>query len=650
MIDFAGLQAAVKERLEIDSSITAVETEGPTLEAAISEAATLLGVPLRHIEYEIIERHTSIFGIGENICRIRAYQRSGIKVEDESIDGDGADEYYEDADVLEEDIDGQVFVQCRRDGVYIKITAPKGNGESANKSKALYILNKRGIKFFDTNLINDLFKLSETDYVRVADFQNVPFNDSVVTVEISDQETRAFIKVTPPRTGGCDFSYEDYRGILINNGVVYGINEELLRSFADQPVYKDKICVAVSTKPVDGLNSYLDYFFETTPGNIRLTESADGKVNFKELNIIQNAMKDQALARLHHAEKGKPGYTVTGKFLPARDGMDFPVTLGKNVRFAEDGVTILADINGQVVISNGKINVESVYTIDGSVGLKTGNILFLGNVVVTGNVEEGFSVKASGNIEIYGLADKATLIAEGDIIVRQGITGKKDEYISVGRSIWAKFIENATVSAGSMVVVSDGILNSTIDAGKCIVCQGKRAAIIGGRLRAVEEITAKSLGSPSGNTETICEVGTDPKKKSQRAAFEEKKSEILNEIDNININIKTLNSIKQQRGGLPDDKEAYLRELIESSATRNNDLKKINNDIDEINAFLQNLPTIGRVSASTKIYPGVIIIIRDMKRAINSVYKASTFILENGLIRAVSYIETDTDFQQKAGR
>ncbi|MDR3356957.1 MAG: FapA family protein [Spirochaetaceae bacterium] len=650
MVDFADLQAAVKERLEIDSAVTVVETEGPTLEDAISEAAALLGVPLRHIEYEIIERRTSVFGIGENICKVRAYQRSGIKVEDEKIDEYDVEEYFEEASLLEEDIDGQVFVQCRRDGVYLKITSPTGNGESAKKSTALHLLNKRGITSFDINLINSLFKLPETDYVRVADFQNITFNDSTVSVEISDQETKAFIKVTPPKTGGCDFSFEEYIEILKNNGVVHGVNEELLRSFADNPVYKEKICIATSTRPVDGLNSYLDYLFETDPGRVRLSEGTDGKVNFKELNIIQNVMKDQALARSYHAEKGRPGYTVTGKFLQAHDGKEFPVTLGKNVRFAEDGITILADINGQAVISNGKINVESVYTIDGSVGLKTGNILFLGNVIVTGNVEEGFSVKASGNIEVYGLADKSTLTAEGDIIVRQGIAGKKDESVNAGRSIWAKFIENATVSAGSMVVVSDGILNSKIDAGKCIICQGKRAAIIGGHLRAVEEISAKSLGSPSGNTETICEVGTDPKKKSQRELLEVKKSELINELDNINLNIKTLNNIKQQRQALPEDKEAYLRELMENSVKINEELKNVGDRIEEINIFLQNLPSLGRVSASAKIHSGVVIVIRDVKRAINSDYKASTFILENGLIRAVAYIETDADLQQKAAK
>ncbi|MBO6100931.1 MAG: DUF342 domain-containing protein, partial [Spirochaetaceae bacterium] len=37
-----------------------------------------------------------------------------------------------------------------------------------------------------------------------------------------------------------------------------------------------------------------------------------------------------------------------------------------------------------------------------SVNIKTGNITFLGTVIVKGNVDDGFNVKASGNIEVYG--------------------------------------------------------------------------------------------------------------------------------------------------------------------------------------------------------------------------------------------------------
>ena len=49
----------------------------------------------------------------------------------------------------------------------------------------------------------------------------------------------------------------------------------------------------------------------------------------------------------------------------------------------------------------------------------------------------------------------------------------------------------------------------------------------------------------------------------------------------------------------------------------------------------------GRVSASTKVWPGVKIMIRDVKEDVRTEYKAVTFILENGLIRVSKYEEPD---------
>ena len=55
--------------------------------------------------------------------------------------------------------------------------------------------------------------------------------------------------------------------------------------------------------------------------------------------------------------------------------------------------------------------------------------MFLGTVFISGNVEDGFSVKASGNIEVKGTVGKSELDAEGDIVVSQGIAGKGDTLI-----------------------------------------------------------------------------------------------------------------------------------------------------------------------------------------------------------------------------
>jgi uncharacterized protein (DUF342 family) len=337
------------------------------------------------------------------------------------------------------------------------------------------------------------------------------------------------------------------------------------------------------------------------------------------------------------------GRTVTNKVIPAKSGKDNPLPLGNNVHLGDDGVTVIADINGQVVLTGGKINVEPVYTVQGDVNLKTGNIIFLGTVIINGNVEDGFSVKAAGNIEVNGTVEKAELDAEGDIIVHQGITGKNAGLVRAGRSLWARFIENAVIEAGNMVVVSDGIINSQVDANKRIICQGKRAHIVGGRLRASEEINAKILGSPTSGTETVCEVGIDPKSKMQFEKLTAGKEEMEKQLEDIQRNLQTLINIKKQRKSLPEDKESYMRELMDKRQQLAADLQKANEDMTKLQEFLNTIKTRGKVSASSKVYPGVKILIKDAINDVRTEYRAVTFILEGGLVRVTKYEEPDEE-------
>jgi uncharacterized protein (DUF342 family) len=452
-----------------------------------------------------------------------------------------------------------------------------------------------------------------------------------------------YITVTPPKLGGCDFTFEDYMDVLKNNTVCYGINEQFLSDFADKPLYRKRVCVATGKKPIDGMDSYLEYYFETDQSKARIVaDDKTGRVNLKELNLIQNVTKGQKLARKNDAETGEDGKTVTGKLLPAKAGKDLAIQLGKNVSLGEDGKTIISDISGQVVFSNGKINVEMVYMVEGSVCLKTGNITFLGNVIVTGNVEEGFSVRAAGNIEVYGTVTKAALDAKGEIIVNQGISGKEGITIHAGCNIWAKFIENANIDAGDSVIVTEGIINSTINASKRIICQGKRATIMGGRVAAGDEIFAKQIGSPGGNAETICEVGYDPKTKHKIEQLTAQKETLQAEFDEVQLNLQTLTNIKKQRGGtLPEDKEAYFAELAQKRTETEALLKKIDEEITQLTEALEKMQVQGKITATAKFFPGAVISIRQARDTLRTEFKASTFVLENNLVRAVPYLDKE---------
>jgi len=641
MIDFIQLQEIVKEHLERDRAIQSVDASGPTLEAAVNEAAALLDTSIRRLEYEIIERGSSGFmGAGKKDWVIRAYERTQIKKTKQAQEDIVGEE--DEAVQVIQDKDGDVFVQCWPEGVFLKVTPPVGNGKRVYLTHAVQALHTKNILEFDNGQVEALINEASGMYVKVADFNNNPPNDSMVNIEVDDMEMHVFVTVLPPGEGGADLTLEALKSLLIQHRVYHGVKEEIIEALVDRPSYREKVEVAEGIKPVNGKDAYIQYFFKTDQTQIKLKEGANGRVNFKELDIIQNVVQNQPLAKKIPPEDGVDGKTVTGKLLPARAGSDIPMPVGTNVHVNDDGDTILSDINGQVIVANGKINVEPILNIEGDVNLKTGNIIFLGTVVISGNVEDGFSVKAAGNIEVKGTVARAELDAEGDIIIYQGINGKGgDKKIRAGRSMWSRFIENANVEAGNMVVVTDGIINSNVDAIKSIVCMGKRASIMGGRLRAGEEINAKVLGNPTSGTETICEVGFDPHSKLELERLLEMKASSETEFDAIRLDLQTLINTKKQRKTLPEDKEAYMQELMERRQILTDELKDINDSIQKVQEFMNQIEVRGRVSASTKVWPGVKIWIRDVKEDVRTDYRATTFILENGLIRATKYEEPD---------
>ncbi|MDR0301465.1 MAG: FapA family protein [Treponema sp.] len=645
MIDFVQLQQIVKKHLELDRAIRSVDASGPTLEAAVNEAAALLDTSVRRLEYEILERGSSGFlGAGKKDWLIRAYEQARVKKVE--LSEEELDEEAEGAAPVIVDKDGRVFVQRWINGVYLKATPPSGNGKWAQQAHALQALGAKDITEFDMDIVKKLVDEAEGVYVKVAEYNYKPVNNSGGAVDVDDSEMRVNIIVTPPGEGGCDLTLEDYHSLLVQNRVYHGVKEEFLAEFADNPVYREPVEVAEGIRPINGKDAYIKYNFETDQTKIQLKEEASGRVNFKELNIIQNVVENQVLATKIPAEDGIDGKTVTGKILPAKAGSDIPMPLGNNVRVGDSGDTIVASINGQVIIANGKVNVEPVLTVEGDVNLKTGNIIFLGTVIINGNVEDGFSVKADGNIEIKGTVSKAELDAEGDIIIYQGINGKGSGKIRAGRSLWSRFIENANVDVGSMVVVSDGIINSHVDAGKSIVCIGKRANIMGGRLRAGEEISANILGNSTSGTETICEVGFDPKSKIELDRLLATKTSSTEELETLKLDLQILINTKKQRKALPEEKEAYMQELMERRQVLTEELKKVDERIEKVQEYMNNIQTRGKVSAAKRVYPGVKIVIRDVREDVRTDYRATTFILENGLIRVTKYEEPDEAAQK----
>ena len=641
MVSMEQLQAFMRKAAEDDKAKKYVNVSGESLEDALREASVELGLPLKKIEYEILEQGSrGILGVGKRPFLLVAYpaqQQMDLAEGDDGFDLDfGLDEDES------RNVDGQALVRLTPNGILLKVSPPQGEGVAVTERAAMQVVAARTSERVDTSMVAKIVKRADAEWVKIGEFDYNPANDAYISVEVVDGEMKAVVSLTSPGPGGADPSADGIRAALENAGVIHGIDEEALQQIEDAPRYRERMVVAEGSRPKNGEDARMVYNFKTDNRQAQLQESKDGKVDFKELNKIENVVEGQVLARKVPPEQGEAGQTVTGRMIPARDGKDIDAPLGENTRLSDDGRSIVAEINGLVKLVNGKVTVEPMYIVAGDVNMKEGNIRFLGTVIVKGNVDDGFSVNAAGDIEVMGNVGKGVLEAEGDVIVHQGIAGKGEGRVAAGGSIWAKFIENGTAEAGDMIIVSDGIINSHVFSDQRIICRGKRASIVGGHIRAAEEVDAKSLGSVAG-METLVEVGYDPKSRERLLELEAQDEELAKKLEEISLNLSTIEAMRKNKRTISKEKLKQYSVMKAQKEKITASRQKLGVDMKAIHDYLDQLKTNGRISVSGTVFPGVKITIKDAQLPVRHETRAVTYIAEEGMVKVTKYEESRAD-------
>jgi hypothetical protein len=370
--------------------------------------------------------------------------------------------------------------------------------------------------------------------------------------------------------------------------------------------------------------------------NVKFEVTEDGSVDFHKVDNVQSVVVGQVLASKIFAEKGKAGRTISGKIIPARDGKDIKISSGPNTHMSPDGLQIISDINGQVMFKNNKVQVEPILEINGDVDLTSGDINFPGNVIIYGNVNDTFKVYSGANVEIKGNIGKADVVAEGNIVVRQGIQGKDMAKIVCAGDLYAKFIERANVRAEGYVVVTETILHSNIYCKKKVICAGgKRSQIAGGKVSAFYEINAKYLGAEA-YTETILEAGLDEEAEKKIDDMHKRKELLQKELPDVSQQLNILTEMLSG-GPLPEEKQEVFNQLTLKFGQIKQELSTIDEKVKQLIDYLESIAKVARISGSKTVYPGVRIKIRSEALIIKAEYKFVTFYREGGLIKITPY-------------
>ena len=385
--------------------------------------------------------------------------------------------------------------------------------------------------------------------------------DASVKAAVSPDRLTGFIYITPPDNNGKLITYEDIKVALKEVGITYGYDDDDIIEIVGRPIYEKNIEIAHGKPAVHGQDGRIDVLFDNDHSKLPKTRF-DGTVDFWELDLICNVQKGDKLIKVIKATAGEAGKDVLGNELSPRPGKQPPTPFGKNVVFNEDKTEIYAGIDGHVTFKNNQVAVDPTYRVQGDVDASTGNISFNGDVIVTGNVHDGFSIKAQKHIIVMGMVEGGKLEAGGNITVTGGIVGSLQDVIQCKGDLKCRFIENTTVRCEGNII-ADYITNSDVICQGSMTLQGNKGALIGGKYVVLKEIACRDVGSPN-NVKTIVQLGSFGMIQEEHAevvnAFkkaEEDEKKVIQLID-------YLNAIKAQSGELDDEKSQILKDAVQT--------------------------------------------------------------------------------------
>ncbi|MGC6173013.1 DUF342 domain-containing protein [Lacrimispora sp. 38-1] len=385
----------------------------------------------------------------------------------------------------------------------------------------------------------------------------------------------AWVYVIPPLNGGPDITEENLRSLLAQDHIKTGILDETVKSIAKEHIYDQVLLIARGVLARNGIDGSIKDHFERVV-QLEFEEDENGSVDYKNLNNIQAVKEGEIICEITTAVPGENGMTIEGQVYPCTvKGTPIAAPAGRNTQLTEDGTLLISQKTGHVTFSNGKFQVDPLLKINGNIDNSTGNVDYDGDIFISGDVRNGFSVKATGGIDIRGSVEGAEISAQGPITIASGMSGNGKGTLTSESYIKCRYLEHCTVKAEGNVY-AESIINSKIQSGEDIVVTSGIGVIIGGSLLAGSNINANIIGSKVRRLITELIIANVPKNVEESSRLTREMEQLHHNLSEIRKNINYLESVQRP------DKQQLLESLKQAADYLNIREQEINNRLNEI--------------------------------------------------------------------
>ncbi len=409
-------------------------------------------------------------------------------------------------------------------------------------------------------------------------------------------------------------------------GIVKGLDTEAVEKMVEEKKWDTPVLVAKGVEPVNGEDGSIEFFFDSNPDHTPRVRS-DGSVDFHNINITAQVHVGQTLAQVIPPTAGTPGEDVFGVTMLTRAGKEARIIPGANTSFTDGTRTLLkSNVNGHAEVSrDGSVQVVQVFTVRGDVDYSTGDIEFDGDLEIMGDVKSGFTLKTTGNIEIMGTVEDATIEAQGKVMVRGGYIGSGRGSIQVGTDAIFRFVRNQQVIAERDIYIYEESMHSQLSAGRAIIMNKGRGQIVGGFAEAGRYAEINVIGNDK-NIQTRISICEESSLSLKIESLRQKMERLLGNYDKLVPALEDMRKRKKD-GTLSKEMQETHNQMEQAYSDLTASIESTSQVFTTHQSQMQHRRMGMYVRAQEKVYPGVLISIAGSFQRIETLLGPSLYML-----------------------
>ncbi|MBR1740866.1 MAG: DUF342 domain-containing protein, partial [Lachnospiraceae bacterium] len=344
--------------------------------------------------------------------------------------------------------------------------------------------------------------------------------------------------------------------------------------------------------------------------------------------------ENEKLVIYHPATGSRDGENFWGERILAQKGKELAKLRGKGFYVSDDGREYFAKTSGRVKYEDERLVVENVLEIRGDASISTGDIQFINDIHVFGNVLTGVRIHSSkGSIIVDGYVEAAELSAKCDVVLKNGMQGNNKGSIHAGGSVSGKFFEQASINSGGDVN-ANAIMNSYVSAKQDITVSGKFGIIIGGEIKAEREISATIIGNMS-EVKTTVRAGVDGNPMLELVQLEKDYTAAETELQRFTEALEKLESLIEKNPS--EELNAKKIKLIRQKINQEQVLIRLDRERDDLTEQIARMHS-AKITILKVAYPGTFLSVNGRNTRVKEEVNSIEVVSKSGGIQMLSLL------------